>query len=109
MIKVQIKPLSANEAWRGIKRKTPAYMRYERDLSLLLPSLVVPSGKLEVFYRFGLSSKNSDYDNCVKQFQDVISKKYDFNDNRIYRAVIEKVDVKKGEEFIVFDIKKLND
>lgn len=106
MNKVQIKPLTANKAWQGKRYKTPDYKRYEADLSYILPDLDVPEGKLEVYYRFGVSSKNADYDNCIKQFQDVISKKYGFNDNRIYRAVIEKVDVKKGNEFIQFDIKE---
>ena len=107
MNKVKIKPLTANRAWGGRKYKTSDYKAYERDLSLLLPNIDVPTGKLEVHYIFGLSNKNNDYDNCIKQFQDIISKKYDFNDNKIYRAVIEKVDVKKGCEYIEFEIKSL--
>jgi hypothetical protein len=39
-------------------------------------------------------------------FQDTISKKYNFNDNLIYRAFIEKVDVKKGEEYIEFKVEE---
>ena len=105
MIKIQIKPLTVNQAWMGKRYKTKDYKAYEASLGLILPPYSVPEGKLEVYYRFGLSSKNADYDNCIKQFQDIISKKYDFNDNRIYRAVIEKVDVKKGNEFIQFEIK----
>jgi len=107
MNKVKIKPLTANSAWGGRKYKTADYKAYERDLSLLLPKIDVPEGRLQVKYIFGLWNKKADYDNCIKQFQDIISKKYDFNDNRIYRAVIEKVDVKKGEEYIEFEIKSL--
>jgi len=107
MEKLKIKALSVNEAWKGQRYKTPLYKRYEQDLGFLLPYLDVPEDcKLQVHYIFGLSSKASDYDNCIKQFQDIISKYYDFNDNRIYKAVIEKEDVKKGEEFIKFKIEE---
>ena len=107
MTKVLIKALTVNRAWMGRRFKTDLYKQYEQDLSLLLPHIDVPEGKLEVHYIFGVSSKASDYDNCIKQFQDIISKKYDFNDNRIYKALIEKVDVKKGEEYIEFYIEQL--
>ena len=107
MNSIQIKPLTVNKAWRGGRRfKTNEYKAYEADLSLLLPNIDVPEGKLQVHYIFGLSNKASDYDNCIKQFQDIISKQYGFNDNKIYKAVVEKVDVKKGEEFIKFEIKE---
>ena len=105
--RIDIKPLSVNEAWRGRRFKRPEYKQYERDLGLLLPPMKIPKGKLVVHYVFGLSHKGSDYDNCIKQFQDIISKAYGFNDNRIYLATIEKVDVKKGEEFIEFSIAKI--
>ena len=106
MNEVKIKPLSNNGAWNGRRFKSNDYKAYERELSLLLPPLKVPEGKLQVHYIFGFSSKGSDYDNAIKQFQDVASKKYNFNDNKIYRALIEKVDVKKGEEYIRFEIKE---
>lgn len=108
MNRIKIKALSVNDAWRGRRYKTPEYTAYERDLSLLLPTMDVPEGKLQVHYIFGLSSRGSDYDNCIKQFQDTISKKYGFNDNKIYKAIIEKVDVKKGEEYIDFELSELN-
>jgi len=104
--RIEIKPLSVNEAWQGQRFKTALYKKYEVDLGRLLPRMEIPEGRLEVYYRFGLSSNASDYDNCIKQFQDILSKKYGFNDNRIYRAIIEKVDVNKKEEFIEFSIKK---
>lgn len=106
MNKVYIKPLTVNRAWRGRKFKTPEYSQYEKDLTFLLPKLEVPEGKLEVKYVFGLSSKNADGDNCIKQFQDIVAKKYGFNDRNIYRWFVEKVDVKKGEEFVSFEIKE---
>jgi Holliday junction resolvase RusA-like endonuclease len=75
----------------------------------MLPKMIVPKGKLKVWYTFGLSSKGGDYDNLVKCFQDVLSSVYGFNDNRIYQATIKKVDVKKGQEYIEFDIQKNED
>jgi Holliday junction resolvase RusA-like endonuclease len=97
-MRIQIKPLSMNQAYRGRRFKTPDLKQYQKDLNTLLPKLDIPDGKLEVEYIFGLSSKGSDYDNCIKAFQDCLQDKYGFNDNKIYKATVEKVDVKKGEE-----------
>jgi Holliday junction resolvase RusA-like endonuclease len=66
-------------------------------------------GHLEVFYRFGVSSKASDGDNLIKCFQDAISEKYGFNDREIYKWTVEKINVKKGEEYIEYEIKSYND
>ena len=100
---VDIKPLSANQLWQGRRFKTQAYKQYEKRLTELLPdNLYVPdNGKLIVWYTFGFSSKMSDYDNAIKGFQDVLQKKYNFDDNRIYEAHIFKEVVKKGEEYII--------
>ena len=107
MNKLKIKPLSVNAAWKGRRYKTEDYVRYGADLGLLLPKIDVPEGKLSIHYIFGLSSRGSDYDNLIKPFQDIISQAYGFNDNQIYQAIIEKEIVKKGEEYIAFEIRKL--
>lgn len=104
MTKIKIKPLSANQAWRGRRFKTDNYKSFEKELYYLLPKLKIPVGKLKVFYKFGLSNKQADADNCIKQCQDILCKKYNFNDNKIYKWIIEKVITKKGEEFIEFNI-----
>lgn len=109
MLKVNIKPLSVNQAWQGKRFKTPAYKAYEQELLLKLKPVDVPEGKLKLIATFGLSSKLSDWDNPVKPFQDCLQKKYGFDDRRIYKAIIEKVDVKKGEEFIEFEIRGIDD
>ena len=106
-MKIDIKPLSVNEVWQGKRFKTPKYKRYETLLLLLLKPLEVPQGRLKLILTFGLSSKNSDWDNPVKPFQDVLQKKYGFNDRQIYEAHVKKVDVKKGEEFIEFYLEVL--
>lgn len=103
-MKIKIKPLSANTAWQGKRFKTQAYKDYEQELLYILPKITVPKGNLRVIYKFGLSNKQADGDNCIKQFQDILSKKYGFNDNQIYKWEVEKIDCKKGNEFIEFYI-----
>jgi len=99
---VRIKPLSVNDAWQGRRFKTPEYRSYEKALMLMLPKIEVPEGPLELEMRVGYSNKASDIDNFVKPFVDVMQKKYGFNDNRIYRLVIEKSVMLKGAEFVSF-------
>lgn len=106
-MKILIKPLSINEAFQGKRFKTPKYKSYENHLLMLLKPLEVPKGRLKLIATFGLSSKNADWDNPVKPFQDCLQKKYGFNDRNIYEAEIKKVDVKKGEEFIEFYLLEL--
>jgi len=101
---INIKPLSINCAFQGKRFKTNKYKNYEKSCFLLLPKIKVPEGKLKVDLVFGFSSKLSDADNPVKCFIDILQKKYDFNDNKIYEYSIKKVDVKKGSEFIEFNI-----
>lgn len=101
---VMIKPLSVNQAWQGKRFKTPIYKAFEKELLLKLKKIKIPEGKLLLKVTFGLSSKNADWDNPVKPFQDILQKKYGFNDSRIYRGEIEKVDVVKGKEFIIFEL-----
>lgn len=108
MKQINIKPLSVNQAWQGRRFKTSDCKIFELSIWHKLPRRDVPKkGKLLVHYQFGLSNKGADFDNCIKVFQDILQKKYDFNDSRIYRAIIDKVDVEKGEEFIRFKIEKL--
>ena len=103
--KVNIKPLSVNKAWKGRRYATKESKSYQKELWLLLPNKIdIPEGRLEITFHFGMSMA-SDYDNPVKIFQDVLSKKYGFNDNRIFAGHQYKILVPKGEEFIKFEIK----
>ena len=74
---------------------------------LLLPPMLIPKGKLKLNLSFGLSSKQADIDNPTKPFQDILQKVYGFNDKMIYKLEIEKKDVKKGEEYIEFELTPL--
>lgn len=104
MNRVNIKPLSVNDAWKGRRFKTNEYKKYERDLLFLLPKIKIPEPPYEIRLKFGFSSSLSDWDNPVKPLQDVLSKKYGFNDKMIMRATVEREKVSKGNEFVEFEI-----
>ena len=101
-MRVDIKPLSVNQAWQGRRFKTPEYKAFERAVLLLLKPCKIPEGELEIQLQFGCAF---DFDNPVKPFIDCLQKKYGFNDSRIKKATIEVVAVEKGKEFIEFEIK----
>jgi len=103
---IKIKPLSINKAYSGRRKKTQECRRYTKELFIKLPEIDIPDSKLELIIQFGFSSKGSDIDNCVKVFQDVLQDKYGFNDNMIYRLVVNKCIVKKGDEYINFKINR---
>jgi len=108
-IQIHIKPLSVNDAWQGKRFKTPAYKAYEQELLLRLPNYEVPAeGDLEVLYEFGLNTL-ADWDNPVKPLQDVLQKKYGFDDRRIMRASVIKNVVKKGDGYINFSIRGIDE
>lgn len=106
MERIDIKPLSLNSAYRGRRFSTPELKEYKRYISSCLPDKSLPDGKMAVWYRFGVSARASDGDNLIKCFQDALGDHYEFNDNRIYKWVVEKVIVKKGQEFIEWNIEE---
>lgn len=106
-MRINIKPLSVNEAWQGKRFKTKKYTKYERDVLLMLPKVKISDVPMALYIKFGFSNKMSDVDNPVKCFVDCLQKKYGFNDRNIYRMVLVKELVKKGDEYIEFEIKEL--
>lgn len=107
MIKIGIKPLSVNATWKGRRYKTKEYKAYERAILLSLPKFPIPNGKLKIYLEFGFSNKSSDWDNPIKPFQDILQKKYDFNDSRIYEAEVLKKIVPKGSEYVKFRLEEI--
>lgn len=105
MTRINIKPLSVNEAWKGKRFKTDKYKEYQKTLLWLLPKIKIPAPPYEIYFRFGFSSSLSDWDNPVKPTQDILCKKYGFDDRLIRRAIIETEIVEKGKEYIEFEIK----
>ena len=75
---------------------------------MLLPNdFILPEPPYQIYLKFAFSSASSDWDNCVKQAQDIIAEKYNFNDKLIRRGVVETVIVKKGFEYFEFELKTL--
>ena len=110
MNRVNLKPLSMNEAFMGRKRKTAAYRNYEIKVPKELPDLDLPErGPLGLRLRAGLSNRAADLDNVVKPFLDILQANYGFNDNRIYFIEMTKVKVQKGEEYIAFELYPLDE
>lgn len=104
MIRIDYKPLSVNDCWRGKRFKTPEYSKYERDLLFLLPKIKLPPPPYRITFEFGFSSRSSDWDNPVKPLQDILQKKYGFDDKHIVKAEVNKVLVPKGKEYFEFNI-----
>lgn len=105
MTRIDVKPLSVNEVWKGKRYKTDKYDNYTTKLMWLLPkSYKLPPPPYEIRLTWGFSSPLSDWDNPIKPFQDILAKKYGFNDKLIKRGVVESVSVEKGKEFIEFEI-----
>lgn len=104
MIRINVKPLSVNEAWKGRRFKTDAYNTYRNTLLWLLPDISIPNPPFMIYLKFGFSNTLSDWDNPVKTTQDILSQKYGFNDKLIRRAIVETEIVKKGQEYIEFEL-----
>lgn len=103
--KIFIKPFSVNKAYRGKIYKTDYHKNYIAAVTLLLPNhLIIPDGQLRVEYEFGFSSNGGDLDNPIKVITDILAHKYHFNDNRIMQALVRKMIVPKGEEYLKFKI-----
>lgn len=105
--KIEIKPMSVNSAYRGRRFNTKEHIHWEQVVLLSLPNIEIPAPPYQIDFTFGLSSVNADGDNCIKIAQDVIAKKYGFNDKHIKRWIVEVIKVDKGKEFFEFHLKTL--
>ena len=102
------KPLSVNQAWKGRRYKTDAYRLYESTIYYSLPpGLKIPEPPFVLSLWFGFSSPASDLDNPVKLIQDVLAKRYKFNDKLIDELHVYKRKAPKGKEFIRFLLETL--
>jgi len=102
-----IKPLTVNQCYTGRRFKTDKYKAFKRDIQYLLPKIKIPEGALKLSIIWGFSNVACDADNPVKPFQDILQERYGFNDKQIYELHIKKTIVKKGQEFIKFEIEAL--
>lgn len=105
MIRIDIKPLSVNACYNSQRTRSKAYNTFAKELGYKLPGgLIFDAEQLKLVVTFGFSSKGADLDNSLKALQDVLSGKYNFNDNRIYEIHAFKTIVPKGLEFIEINI-----
>lgn len=108
MIEIKIKPMSVNDVWQGRRFKSPAYKQYEKAVLLMLPKKInIPEPPFVLTLEFGFSSASSDWDNPIKPFQDILAKKYGFNDKLIKRGIVSIETVKKGQEYVKFKLESL--
>ena len=107
MVKIEIKPLSVNQAWQGKRYKTEAYKVYEKSLLYILPKIQLPEPPFLIEFEFGFSNVLSDWDNPIKPLQDVLQKKYHFDDKDVFKAIVTKVKVPKGKDYLKFKISGL--
>jgi len=107
MPKINIKALSINAAFQGRRFKTPAYNKYQVAVLSMLPKVEIGKAPYELHIDFGLSSKLNDIDNGLKPLIDCLVKKYGFDDRDIYYLTVTKTIVKKGLEYIDFQIKSM--
>jgi Holliday junction resolvase RusA-like endonuclease len=106
MRKINIKPLSVNECWQGQRFKTKEYKQYEKDVLLTLPKLKICDAPYQISIEFAFSSTLADIDNPLKPFLDILQKKYNINDRDVYKLNVAKTVVKKGFEYIRFNIER---
>jgi Holliday junction resolvase RusA-like endonuclease len=104
MEKINIKALSVNSCYQGKRYKNQIHKEYVAEVMIQLPIFFIGRPPYKLVLEFGLSSKLQDLDNCIKVFQDCLTVKYNFNDRDIYQIEAVKLNVKKGEEYIKFDI-----
>ena len=104
--KIKIKGLTVNQAFKGVRYRTPKYDAFIKNCLLLLPKTIdIPDKKnVKLAIEFGFSSKLSDIDNCCKTFIDCLVKKYGVDDRYIFEMHVFKNIVKKGDEYIKFKI-----
>lgn len=106
-IKIDIRPLSVNEAYRtpkGVRRfKTSQYKSFLETLEWLLPKNVELYPKMIIEMEWGVKNSARDVDNPVKPFIDALQARYKFNDSRVYKIIATKV--KSNREYIKFEIR----
>jgi len=101
-MRVEIKPLSVNQAFQGKRFKTKLYLAYEKEMYFKLKPMTLPEAPYHLKIDVGMSSSLADIDNFLKPFIDILQKKYGFNDRDITKLSVMKYKVPKGQEFIEF-------
>ena len=103
-MKIDIKPMSANQCWQGRRFKTKEYKIWGEQISWLLKDYPKkePPYLIEVTFH-----TNQDLDNCLKSFLDSLQDAGIItNDRYVEKIVAVKQKCKRNEEFIEFEVKR---
>ena len=108
---IPIKPLSVNKCFQGRRFKTQDYLKYEKDIALLVPKRSISknhkvNNDLAVNISFYINNySRSDVDNFCKPLLDILTKlEYWKDDRQIKKLTLEKFKAERGEEFIRIEI-----
>lgn len=109
MIRLPLKPISTNKIWSGKRWMSKEAVQFKRDAFLLIKAqrvkISLRKGETPALYlRFGLS-RDMDVSNCIKLVEDIIAEALGINDIIFKGVVASKEKVKRGDEFIAFDIR----
>ena len=58
MLKINIKPLSVNNAWQGRRVKTRDYRKFEKDVLMLLRPMEIPEGEIMLVLEWGFKYRS---------------------------------------------------
>lgn len=104
---INIKALSVNSCYQGRRFKNDTHKKYVANVLCQLQSFNIGNPPYKLELEIGLSSRLQDLDNCIKVFQDCLTIKYNFNDRDIFEIHAKKEIVKKGLEYIKYNISEL--
>ena len=92
----------------GHQWKSSEYEKFRKKVKRILKvkPIKIDEGALKLTAIFGVSYK-FDLDNALKPFIDILEEVYKFNDNQIADIHVRKRTVKRGGEFIEFELKNI--
>jgi len=104
LVIIKIKPISINQAWCGKRFKTPKYKQWREEMGWLLGGCKPIEPPYRIKVTFGVDSR-TDIDNPIKPLFDALQDANIItNDRYIEELHVYKKKVKKGEEFIEFEV-----
>lgn len=99
--------LSVNKLYGGVKKRSYHYKKFRKNIFRYLADStdyrrngVSLNGNLTLKMEVGFSSPLSDLSNAIKGIEDVLAEFYNFNDRQIVRIELDKILVKKGDEYM---------
>lgn len=104
---IPVAALSTNKMYAGQKRRSVYYKAFRKKIFNFLSeskeyrrNQVSLKGNLVLKMEVGFSSPLSDLSNVIKSIEDILVAFYDFDDRQIVRIEMDKVLVRKGDEYM---------